>query len=330
MNYYLHIKNNYNNFSHDCRIIADDYPMIKMGWKLSIEAIKVVASTAFLHIIYKNCFEKAVKNPQLIQYIIVQASCYEEILFRGIFLTSIYFIQEKLNCLGEKASSKHVKIKNEPRLFTLQFTNLPQNQSLNSNVHVIKVHIPLIEKLIYEVVLGVFNYLKSSWSRLTHNAKFCFYLSYNVFPQIHSTSKPKSYSVMIPILMEQEIFWKGLTSSIYFFQRKWQQLKGNELEENNQISKIFRIYVSALIFASVHFLHHYQNPLDTLKQFSITLISGIIWGNLCEKYQTLSLGILSHGFNNLLAIGRQNILKNHLKFATTAAIVNLIGAYALT
>lgn len=70
-------------------------------------------------------------------------------------------------------------------------------------------------------------------------------------------------------------------------------------EEQKKGQMIFRVILSAALFSLTHLVINKGRKLHI--QGPITFIGGLAYGGLFEKYHTLSIGILFHGINNLLA-----------------------------
>lgn len=106
-------------------------------------------------------------------------------------------------------------------------------------------------------------------------------------------------------LFEEVIFRGFLLSGIHALQKGWNRviLKRELTKEEETIQRLFRIHVSAFIFALIHYLEKIPFLLSTKKLVCLTLLSyfaGVLYGHLTEKSHTLSVSFLAHGIHNLL------------------------------
>lgn len=109
-----------------------------------------------------------------------------------------------------------------------------------------------------------------------------------------------SASIIVRASFLEEIIFRGvILCSILLVQKcvNCFLIKDRLTEKDKTIQQVFRIQISALLFATAHLF----NPLDKITlamQFINTYFFGVCVGYLTEKYQTLSFGILLHGLNN--------------------------------
>jgi hypothetical protein len=77
-------------------------------------------------------------------------------------------------------------------------------------------------------------------------------------------------------------------------------LKENLSEEDRRIQQLFRVHLSAFLFAAVHLFNPHETVLSALIQFSVAYISGVSLAYMMEKYYNLSATILAHGIHNAI------------------------------
>lgn len=134
-------------------------------------------------------------------------------------------------------------------------------------------------------------------------------------------------TVFAPVI-EEIIFRGALLRGIHVMQKGWNHVQGHELsEEEERTQQTFRVHLSALIFAAAHLLNPHKNVASALVQFTWTYFGGVTYGYLSEKYRTLSVNILAHGFNNSLAVAARIYPPHFAPLFLVAIIVNKLGAY---
>lgn len=108
------------------------------------------------------------------------------------------------------------------------------------------------------------------------------------------------------------------------------QLKIDRLSLNRQkvIDKIIRIQTNAFLFAAAHLSNHHESSFGKLFQFSWSYFGGLGYAYMSEKYKTLAVSILIHGFNNFLAVAIA-FYPTHFYSLLTILYVNKIAAYYL-
>ena len=147
---------------------------------------------------------------------------------------------------------------------------------------------------------------------------------------LNETSKMKPREVFIitvfaPVV--EEILFRGiLLRSIHAMQKVLNNQNGLTEEAPQQK---FRVHLSAFIFAAAHLTNPHKTMTSALMQFTWTYFGGLSYGYLSEKYNTLSVSILAHGFNNFLAVAI-GMYPGHLApFFLLAVVANKLGTYIL-
>ncbi len=130
--------------------------------------------------------------------------------------------------------------------------------------------------------------------------------------------------VVVPIL--EEIIFRGVVLRAI---QLCQKALINEEEERTQ--RVFRVHLSALIFAAAHLGNPHENVSSALIQFTWAYIAGVTFGYVSEKYQTLSISILAHGLHNGLFVAATSGLysANSNPIFIVALIVNQIAVYTI-
>lgn len=144
-----------------------------------------------------------------------------------------------------------------------------------------------------------------------------------------SSSLGESMVILAPIY--EEIVFRGIIQrGIDLCQKIWHQFggKGKLTLEDRKAQQVFRIRLSALIFASTHLFIPHPNYFIKLLQFGWTFLVGMTYGNLSEKYSTLSPSMVAHGLNNALVFSI--LSKTHVTLKLLAIAINELFWYALT
>ncbi|WP_042281448.1 CPBP family intramembrane glutamic endopeptidase [Candidatus Protochlamydia sp. R18] len=103
----------------------------------------------------------------------------------------------------------------------------------------------------------------------------------------------------------EEFFFRGmLQRGIGITQAGWNRFViKRELSKQEIISqRAWRIHVTAIIFGVAHATNSHSNYANKFTQITWCYMGGVTYGYLSEKYQTLSVSILAHSINNILAI----------------------------
>ncbi|WP_213106135.1 CPBP family intramembrane glutamic endopeptidase [Candidatus Protochlamydia amoebophila] len=110
-------------------------------------------------------------------------------------------------------------------------------------------------------------------------------------------------TVVGPIV--EEVFFRGmLQRGIGIIQAGWNRFViKRELSKQEIMShSAWRIHVTAIIFGLAHVNNSHSNYVSMFFQITWCYMGGVSYGYLSEKYQTLSVSILAHSINNILAI----------------------------
>jgi hypothetical protein len=132
---------------------------------------------------------------------------------------------------------------------------------------------------------------------------------------------------------QEEVIFRGIVQSgigliqaainRYIIRR---ELTPREIE----LQKLVRIHLTAFIFAAAHLKLSYSSLNLRLKNLVFCYLSGVAYGQLREKYETISLPFLFHGTSNVLgcyfAIAPTLFAQ---RFCQAALYSNLAFAYAL-
>lgn len=114
--------------------------------------------------------------------------------------------------------------------------------------------------------------------------------------------KQKVYDTVVFAPLTEEILATGfIQNGIRLIQGKCNGKK-NLTQAEWKTQQAFRIHLTALIFASVHFLNPQKSMARMLLTFSWTYFGGLMRGYLSERYGTLSIGIILHGIHNSLTL----------------------------
>ncbi|WP_075883510.1 CPBP family intramembrane glutamic endopeptidase [Candidatus Protochlamydia sp. W-9] len=129
----------------------------------------------------------------------------------------------------------------------------------------------------------------------------------------------------------EEVFFRGmLQRGIGITQAGWNRfVVKRELSEQEIVSqRAWRIYVTAIIFGLAHATNSHSNYANKFTQIEWSYMGGVAYGYLSEKYQTLSVSILAHSINNILAISLVAYPKFN-KLTTLALVANNLAFYIL-
>ena len=140
----------------------------------------------------------------------------------------------------------------------------------------------------------------------------------------YSSQKILLTVVTIPIL-EEIIFGGFILRPIYMMQKD----AVSEEEKLNQ--RVFRVHLSALIFAAAHLSNPHENVKSALIQFTWAYAAGVTFGYVSEKYQTLSVSILVHGIHNGIYVAVTSGLysEKYNPVFIVLLIINQIAIYTL-
>lgn len=164
-------------------------------------------------------------------------------------------------------------------------------------------------------------------------ARFCCIRLRSHFFADHDPQDQESETFAInlypPVLVE--LLCQAFVRAIYLPQRNWNQYWGKDLtarEEKAQLQQIFRIHVSAVIFAAAHLSNVHSTKANAIIQCVWTYIGGVTYGYLSENYHSLAPSILAHGFNNSVALAGGIYPKYDLHLLL-ALLTNRLASYLL-
>jgi membrane protease YdiL (CAAX protease family) len=129
----------------------------------------------------------------------------------------------------------------------------------------------------------------------------------------------------------EEIVFRGfLLQGIHMVQKGWHYIRHDTpSNEDEKTEQKIRIHLSTFVFAALHLTNLHKSAAGALIQFTWSYFGGVAYGYLSEKYQTLSVSILAHGFNNSLAIAAQIYPPQFTPVFFLALIANKLGTYIL-
>lgn len=115
--------------------------------------------------------------------------------------------------------------------------------------------------------------------------------------------------IVAPVL--EEILFRGiLLTGVEFAQKGYNQVyrwKQNyePSAEDLEAQKIFRVRTTAFIFGLVHLTNHATLNFSAIYQVTSCTISGLSYGYLKEKTNSIALPIIGHARNNAIAFAMQ-------------------------
>ncbi len=157
---------------------------------------------------------------------------------------------------------------------------------------------------------------------------FLKYLLQKVLSESKTPMKEMMISVVaIPVI--EEILFRGcIQRGIGLVQKGWnyfviqRELSPRELD----VQRTWRVQMSAIIFAAAHLTNPHRNMGHKLTQFTWAYMGGVAYGYLSDKYQSLSVSILVHGFNNMLVAYAASYQSSEV---LSWLIINKVAAYTL-
>ena len=161
---------------------------------------------------------------------------------------------------------------------------------------------------------------------------FLDYLSGDISQGTSEEMTRKIYRAVIIAPLVEEIVFRGfVVVGIKAMQSMYNAglLKCEPTEEDKRVQQIFRIHLSAFLFAAIHLNNLHKTVPRALIQFVEAYIAGLSLGYLSEKYQTLSATILSHGIHNALCIPIETLPSKHAHVFLLALVIYEIGVYIL-
>lgn len=150
--------------------------------------------------------------------------------------------------------------------------------------------------------------------------------------------KQDSFDVIIQAPVWEEFWFRGILAKgihfaqiVYndiadvFYQKVWKQ---KAPEDDLRFQQIFRVHLSAFVFAAFHLQNPHKNIQGACQQFIWTYLLGVSCGHLTEKYQNLAESILFHGVNNFLTMLAMSSPPQLSRCCVIAIFVNQAVAYA--
>ncbi|CUI17530.1 hypothetical protein PNK_1925 [Candidatus Protochlamydia naegleriophila] len=138
-------------------------------------------------------------------------------------------------------------------------------------------------------------------------------------------------AVAAPVI--EEIIFRGvLQRGVGLVQKGWNHfVTQRELsQEELAVQRTWRIQITAIVFAAAHLMNPHSSTAAKLTQFTWCYVGGVAYGYLSDKYKTLSVSILAHGFNNMLALCIATYADPRVTLVCLAAVViNPIASYTL-
>jgi hypothetical protein len=134
------------------------------------------------------------------------------------------------------------------------------------------------------------------------------------------------FITVVAPLTEEVIFRGIIQHGIGLGQWGWNRfvIKKELTEEELAIQRTWRVQVTAFVFGAAHL----RNSKPSALQVVWSYFGGVTYGYLSEKYGTLSLSILSHGLNNILAM-TMIFYPQTIKVLWIAVFANRIFSYQL-
>lgn len=144
-------------------------------------------------------------------------------------------------------------------------------------------------------------------------------------------SQKEIYNTTVIAPLVEEILFRGvLLNGIRLLQKGWNYLTFADklTDEDRKVEQIFRVHLSALIFATLHLFNPHKHIAGALIQFTWSYLGGMTYAYLSEKYHTLSVNILVHGINNTLAVAGA-VHGDYAPICLLAIFTNKIFAYTI-
>ncbi|MBA3720985.1 MAG: CPBP family intramembrane metalloprotease [Parachlamydiaceae bacterium] len=134
----------------------------------------------------------------------------------------------------------------------------------------------------------------------------CIFTQFVMFPIVPRSMRSRVISTVIIAPVHEEILFRLILQGIVHLLQKFKNRFIAKQAPNLQSLKaqeVFRVRTTAFLFGCIHLLNPHTHILAAAIQFSVTTFAGLSYGYLAEKYKTISLSILAHGFSNALACG---------------------------
>lgn len=150
--------------------------------------------------------------------------------------------------------------------------------------------------------------------------------------------KQNPFIIIVQAPISEEFLFRGVTlAGILLLQIMYYDIVNafckmvgkQKAPEDKRFQQIFRVYLSAFIFAAVHLKNPHENIQGACQQFIWTYLLGVSYGYLTEKYENLAESILFHGLNNFLTTLTLQCPPQLVPYCVVAIFVNQAAAYAL-
>lgn len=140
--------------------------------------------------------------------------------------------------------------------------------------------------------------------------------------------KERALLAIVAAPLIEEILFRGiLQKTIHLIQHLTLKKNPTEMEKIHQ--KTFRVQLSSLLFGAAHLTNEGNSPLGRGIQCTWSYFGGVSYGYLSEKYQTLSMSILAHGLNNMIATAGSHFFPKHPLPILSLVLVNRIFWHVL-
>jgi hypothetical protein len=282
-------------------------PAMQVGSKVVIEVVKIVAAKTFLEHLGLSYLNDPKKISRRDVYLTtITAPLWEEIIFRFGVLKGIHAIQIMLD-------KSHFKL--DSTLFG------PSDQEdVQATENTIIIYPPLVEEMVFRGYFAVVKLVNAvaryMFDHIYITSSFTFFES----------EQSDVFTIQCSLPLECDLIYHVIKKGISLIELPLDE--GVELSEEQKIQMVFRVHLSALIFASAHLSNPHTTKAQALLQFVWTYLGGIIYGYLTEKYHSLAPSIIMHGINNSLATASA-IYSKKLDVLVIALISNRIFGYML-
>lgn len=138
-------------------------------------------------------------------------------------------------------------------------------------------------------------------------------------------------AVAAPVI-EEIIFRGAVQRGIGLAQKGWNYyvIQRELTQEELAVQRTWRVQISAIVFAAVHLTNFHPTKVSKLVQFTWCYLGGVAYGYLSDRYKSLSVSILAHGFNNMLIVCVAAYADPKIALTCLAGIViNPVAAYTL-
>lgn len=297
-------------------------------FKLTVEVVKIIAVKIFLECLTTQFLSRSARiSKREIYQTVIFDPLVEEIFFRLVILQGIHFIQNKLNDFGLKEKQSEEGVGRFAHLHIQLSSNIfeASHQNASSDKFVINIYPPITEEILYRGYLKVIC-LVNDCIKLVFNRM---HVVSTIFVDEGAERDSFVFSVNLPL--EQELIYRVMKKGFELMNISSHESAKEltEKEKRERIQQIFRIHLSALIFAAVHLSNPHSTKGRALMQFVWTYFGGVTYGYLSEKYHSLAPGILAHGFNNSFSIAARIYSPDLQPYFILAFFVNRMVFYIL-